>query len=156
MTNIIRTSSGPSTLSSISAFDPLRSMRELLRWDPFRELGASPLLDNATFMPSFDVKETKEGFTLKADMPGIKENDLTVSLTGNRLHISGRRDAEEKKQGESYYTLERAHGSFTRTFTLPDGIDADKIHAELKDGVFTLMLPKGADTRSKQIQVKAK
>jgi HSP20 family protein len=152
MSNIVRTT--PTT--SLLGFDPFRTMREMARWEPFRDLAAMPMIEADGFNPSFDMKETKEGFVLKADMPGVKESDIEVSLTGNRLSISGKREAEEKKQGEDYYSIERTFGSFTRAFTLPDGVDAEKANAELKNGVFTMTLPKAPGGRSKQIQVKAK
>jgi HSP20 family protein len=89
-------------------------MRDLLRWDPFAELGPSAA---GAFVPAFDVKETKDAYMFTADLPGVKESDLELSLTGNRLTISGKRDEEKKAQDERWYAYERSYGSFSRTFT---------------------------------------
>jgi HSP20 family protein len=138
-------------------FDPLRMVRELMRFDPFREV--DPFLRSfeenvAAWLPSFDVKETGDGLLIKADLPGVKDKDVNVALTANRLTISGKRE-EERKEGEQYHTYERSYGTFTRTFTLPEDVDADKIHAELKDGVLTLMLPRHPDVKARQIPIKS-
>ncbi|HEY5373189.1 MAG TPA: HSP20 family small heat-shock protein, partial [Polyangiaceae bacterium] len=110
-------------------------------------------LDAAAFSPDFDVKETKEGFVFRADVPGIKDADLDVRLTQNRLSISGKRESEKEEKGDTFYTSERSYGSFTRAFTLPQGVDADKIKAELKEGVLTLMVPKKPEAQPKKIDV---
>jgi HSP20 family protein len=134
--------------------DPLRW---LLRWDPFREMApawlAQPMAE-ATFAPAFEVKETKESFLFKADLPGMKEADVEIKLTGNRLAISGKREAEREDRDETFYTYERAYGSFMRSFTLPDGIDGDHVHAELKDGVLSVVVPKLAVAQGKTIAIK--
>ena len=135
-------------------WDPFRAMRELMRWEPFGELTHSfRALDAAAFSPDFDVKETKEGFVFRADVPGIKDADLDVRLTQNRLSISGKRESEKEEKGDTFYTSERSYGSFTRAFTLPQGVDADKIKAELKEGVLTLMVPKKPEAQPKKIDV---
>ena len=107
-------------------------MRDVLRWDPFRELEGAAGGDYGLFAPSFDVKENKEGYVFRADLPGVKEEDLEISLTGNRLAISGKREQEKHEQGDTYYASERSYGSFSRAFTLPDGTDAENVKAELK------------------------
>ena len=82
-------------------------MRDVLRWDPFRELEGAAGGDYGLFAPSFDVKENKEGYVFRADLPGVKEEDLEISLTGNRLMISGKREQEKHEQGYPYYASER-------------------------------------------------
>ena len=74
-------------------------MRDVLRWDPFRELEAAAAGDYGLFAPSFDVKENKEGYVFRADLPGVHEDDLEISLTGNRLTISGKREQEKARPG---------------------------------------------------------
>jgi HSP20 family protein len=101
-------------------------MRDLLRWEPFGELSPSfRTLETAAFSPDFEVKETKEAFVFTADVPGVKEGDLEVRLTQNRLSVSGKRESEKTEKGEQFYTTERSYGTFTRAFTLPEGVDAD-------------------------------
>jgi len=151
MANIVRKGE-----QSTAAWDPYAVMREMLSWDPFREL--SPQLSQratpaTTFSPQFEVKETAEGYLFRADVPGVAEKDLEMTLTQNRLTISGKREAEERKEGETWFAYERAYGSFTRAFTLPDGIDGDQVRAELKDGVLTVLVPKRAETQPKRIQI---
>jgi HSP20 family protein len=143
--------------SLAAAWDPFRAMRDLLRWDPFGEMLPSfGNLEAAAFSPDFDVKETKESFVFTADMPGVKDNDLEVRLTQNRLTISGKRESEKTEKTDQFYATERSYGSFTRAFTLPDGILADKIQAELKGGVLTLSIPKRPEAQPKKIEVTSK
>ncbi len=138
-------------------WDPWRTMHSLLSWDPFREMAAFPRLDaNAVAVsPAFDVKETKEGYEFKADVPGIQEKDLEVSMTGNRLTISGKREAEKEDKSDRYYTYERTYGSFTRSFSLPDGADTGKVRAALEKGVLSISIPKKPEVQAKKIAVKS-
>jgi HSP20 family protein len=134
--------------------DPLRW---LMRWDPFREMTPSwfgPPLAEATFSPAFEVKETKDSFLFKADLPGLKEPDIEIKLTGDRLTISGKREAEREDKDDTFYTYERSYGTFMRSFTLPDGIDSDHVMAELKDGVLHVVVPKKAAAIGKTIAIK--
>ncbi len=135
--------------------NPFRMMREMMA-DPFRWLSvpAFPELP-AGWDPDFEVRETDDAFVFKADMPGIRNEDLEISLDGNELRISGKRE-QEQEQGEGrYHTYERSYGTFTRTFLLPDSADLDKIRSDLKDGVLTLVTPKKANAaqQRRKIQV---
>jgi HSP20 family protein len=134
-------------------WEPVRTLRELLRWDPFAEMMPSWAPEQANFAPAFEVKETKDGFLFKADLPGVNESDLDVRLTQNRLTISGRRESEKSEEKDTFYAYERSFGSFTRSFTLPDGVDVDGIKAELKDGVLTVQVPKCPESQPKKISV---
>ena len=141
--------------NAISPFDPFRTMRELMRFDPFAEMSTMNVGQALQFNPDFEVKETREGYQFRADLPGIKEKDLEISMTGNRLSVSGHREAEKRDESDRYYLYERSYGSFTRSFTLPDGIDSTKIAAELKDGVLTLMVPRRPETQPRKITVRS-
>ncbi|HET8714619.1 MAG TPA: HSP20 family small heat-shock protein [Holophagaceae bacterium] len=151
----------PSSLLSEEA-DPFASMKGLLAWDPFQELrrmdpfrllrGASPE-GLQELVPALEVKETPTAFEVRMDVPGLKESDLDVSLSGNRLCISGKREAEEKEETDTYHAYERSYGAFNRTFSLPEDIDANKIKAELKDGVLALSVPKLPEARAKKIEI---
>lgn len=158
MANIIRRGDGGQAVSpgTMGELEPFRRMREFLRsMDPFRELVSFfPFGEREMgFNPYFDVKETKDSYVFMADMPGVKEKDLDISLTGNRLVISGKREAEKEEKTDTYYASERTYGSFTRAFTLPEGTDTDKVQAELKDGVLRLTLPKKAESKAKKITI---
>lgn len=133
-------------------FDPFEAMRDLMRWDPFAEL--APGAPGVAFVPSFDVKETGEAYVFTADLPGVKERDLELSLTGNRLTLSGRREEETRDEGDRWYTFERSYGSFSRSFTLPEGIDGDRVAAELKDGVLRVTVPKKPELKPRRIELK--
>ena len=137
-------------------WDPMHVLRDLMRWDPFREIapvsGASGMMGDLN--AAFEIKETKEGYAFKADVPGVKESDLTINLTGNRLTVSGKREAEKHQENETYFSYERSYGSFTRSFTLPEGIDGDKINASLKDGVLSINVPKKPDAQPKKVSIK--
>ncbi len=153
MPNLIRRNE-PGTLEPARAWEPFEMMREMMQWDPFRELGVVGTRTVA-FVPAFEVKETKDEYVFRADMPGIKEKDLEISLTGNRLTVSGKREEEKREQGERFYTYERSYGTFSRSFTLPEGIDPEHVHAELKDGVLTLGIAKKPEVKPKRIELKA-
>ncbi len=147
-----------STPSQPVPVDPYQWARDLLRWDPFREMdGYAGDVERgaASMMAPFEVKETKEAYVFKADVPGIKEQDLDITLTGNRLVVNGKREAEKEESSDTYYARERSFGSFTRSFTLPEGADGEHVRAELKDGVLTLLLPKKPELQPRKISVKA-
>jgi HSP20 family protein len=89
----------------------------------------------------------------EADLPGIGQPDLDISMAGNRLTITGKREGSSRGQGENVYTAERSFGCFCRAFSLPDGVDPNGITADLKEGVLTLTLPKSAAVQSKKINI---
>jgi len=155
MSNLTVNKTPASPAHTISRWDPFHSFREFMRWDPFREIAPLASMDRLNDIDApFEVKETKEGYLFKADVPGIKENDLTINLSGNRLAISGKREEEKKHETETYFSYERSYGSFTRAFTLPEGIDADKVQATLKDGVLSILVPKKPEAQPKKVAIK--
>jgi HSP20 family protein len=133
----------------IARDNPFRVMDALLRWEPFQE---SRSLRGAPFTPRFDVKETKDGFLFRADLPGVKDSDLDISVTDNVLTVSGKR-VEERTEGEQYFTLERTSGQFSRSFSLPESADVNGVTADLKEGVLTLQVPKKPETQPRRIKV---
>ena len=145
----------PSTeLPALPQFHPLRSLRELLSWDPFQEM--APLLpaDIHRAIPPFEVKETKDRFVFMTDVPGVEAKDIEICLTGNRLTISGTRlEKVEKGEEGDYYARERTYGTFTRSFTLPEGADLNAVQAHLSAGVLTVVFPKVAAVQPKKIPV---
>lgn len=151
MANLIRRSE-TGALEPGRVWDPFEMMRDLMQWDPFRELG-TVTSRTLSFVPTFEVKETKDGYLFKADLPGVKEKDLDISLTANRLTVSGKREEEERHEEERYFCYERSYGGFSRSFTLPEGVDPDSVHAELKEGVLTLNISKKPEVKPKKIEV---
>lgn len=137
--------------TTAASLEPFRLMRDFLRWDPLRDFDlAAPSM---AFMPSFDVKESPDHYQFRADLPGILETDLEISLEGSRLTVSGKREAEALAEGERIHISERSHGRFSRTFTLPDEVEGEKVVAECRNGVLTLMVPKRPEVRPRKINV---
>ncbi|MDC0749022.1 Hsp20/alpha crystallin family protein [Polyangium sp. rjm3] len=138
---------------SLGYGDPFRRMREMLAWDPFAEM-ESFLPQGRAFMPDMEVRETKDGYAIRADLPGLKEDDISIDVSGRRLTISGRREEEQRDENERYWAYERSYGSFTRSFTLPEGIDPERIDANLSNGVLEVLIPKSKAEEPKRISVR--
>jgi HSP20 family protein len=156
MGNIQITKNGPqqaAPMAQAPTWEPSRWFSRMMGWDPFREMTPFFPEERRTFEPAFEVKETKESYLFKADVPGMKQADLDVSLMGNRLTITGKREAEKENKGETFYTYERSYGSFTRSFTLPEGVNTSAIQADLHDGVLSVVLPKKPEAQAKKIPV---
>jgi HSP20 family protein len=135
--------------------DPFQLMRDLLV-EPFRMLRPGwPGSRDIAWNPSFEIRETDDAFVFRADTPGVRPDDIEISLAGNQLQISGKREQEQQHDEGRYHTYERAYGSFSRVFALPDSVDTDNIRAELTDGVLTLSVPKkpGTAQQRRKIQV---
>lgn len=111
--------------------------------------------NGAGFNPSIDISETDSEIKIAAELPGLDENDVEVSLADNVLTISGEKKAEHEDEGENYYRVERSYGSFKRSVTLSQEVEADKIDAIFKNGVLTVNLPKAPEAQAKKIAVKA-
>jgi HSP20 family protein len=137
----------------VGDWEPFQLVRDLVDWVPFRE--RTPRLFRAAqaFAPPVDVKETRDAYTFKVDVPGIQEQDLSISVNGDRLTLTGKRDAEHVEETETYYRSERSYGSFSRSFRLPQTIDAEQVSAELADGILTLRVPKVEAAQPKRIPI---
>ncbi|KFE67073.1 Hsp20/alpha crystallin family protein [Hyalangium minutum] len=140
----------PTTRRSLLPWDLFQTMREMLNLEPMSQLLPERL---GTYVPAFDVWETKDAYVFKADVPGFREQDLDIQVTNNRLTLSGKREAEQVSETDTYYCSERSAGTFTRTFSLPVGINADQIRAELKEGILTVNVPKTLAVQPKRIAV---
>ena len=142
-------------MANIIRRDPLRAMRDLFNWDPFSEMTPYAAGEEAqTYLPKFEVKETQDGYLFKADLPGVKEEDVDISLTGNRLTIGGQRSLEACDENDRFYSCEIAYGNFNRSFTLPEGIDGDHMRAELKNGELRVTVPKKPEAQPRKISLK--
>ncbi len=153
MANLIRRNTGSGTAQPSRLLDPFEMMRDLMRWDPFAELGAGSMRETP-FLPTWEVKETRDAYVFKADLPGIKEDDLEINLTGNRLTVSGKREEEKHEEEDRFYAYERSYGTFSRSFTLPEGVDPDHAEADLSSGVLTVSIPKRPEVKPRKIEVK--
>lgn len=123
--------------------------------DPFRGeslVGSEDLFDRP-WHPAVDVKETEEAFTLHAELPGLSKEDIQITLEDNVLRLAGERRFEKDEEKDNYHRIERAYGSFSRSFTLGSGIDSTKVSANFKDGVLTLTVPKAEESKPRQISI---
>jgi HSP20 family protein len=125
-------------------------MRDVFH-DPFHAMSSGR---ERMWNPCFDVRETTEAFLFKADLPGVREDDVEIEIHGKRLAITGKREDEhEEKDGETVYAFERSFGSFYRAFTLPENADIEQVTCELHDGVLTVIVPKKAGPQPRKIRV---
>jgi HSP20 family protein len=142
----------------------------IVRWEPFRELSSLQTemnrLFNAAFdtppgngggarrwTPAMDLVETDEHFVLRADLPGMTESDVNIELEDNVLTVSGQRKAEHEDKREGFYRVERAFGSFSRSLTLPKGIDPEGVNAGFDNGVLEVRIPKPEERKPRRITI---
>lgn len=140
--------------------DPFYTMQRDLNqfFDNFfgKEFGLSPWSNFGAFSPQIDISETKKEFKVSAELPGLDEDDVELSLSRNMLTISGEKKQEKEDKRENYYHVERAYGSFKRSIALSAEVEADKVEATFKNGILTVTLPKSAEAQrqAKRITVK--
>jgi len=132
------------------------------RFNPFAEM--SRLEDEflggrgerrMTFQPLVDIYEEKDAIVVKAELPGVKPDELSIQIENSVLTLSGKRQLEREDKRESYHRIERSYGSFTRSFVLPNTVDSAKISAEMEAGVLTLKLPRKPEAQPRRIEIKA-
>lgn len=106
------------------------------------------------FSPNADLTETDNTFQLKMDIPGMQAKDFDIQVRGNQVTVSGRREEEKEEKGKSFHRMERRSGNFSRSLSLPCGINESEVAAEYNQGVLTIVLPKCAEAKTKKINVK--
>ena len=144
----------------------------IVKWDPFKDLLSIQERMNRLFeaalshsrvsniegyqgwSPLADVFETDNGLTICVELPGIIEKDIDLSIAGNALTLRGDRKMEKQVQEETYHSIERSYGLFSRNFTLPQEIDCEKVTASFKSGILTIFLPRKKEESLKKIKVK--
>jgi len=144
------------------------SEKYLSKWEPFRDLvnmrtdldrlfgsffGKEMMMPESMWHPVIDIAEHDGVIEVKAEVPGMQKEDIKVSVRDNMLQISGERKQENEKKDRTYHVLERSYGKFVRTIDLPAPVDADKIKANYKDGVLTIVLQKPESLKPKNIEV---
>ena len=144
----------------------------LIRWEPAREITslqqemnrlfstffdapAGPAANGAArrWVPPMDLVETDDHFVLRADLPGLSEADVDLSLESDVLTLSGERRVEHEQRGEGFYRVERATGAFSRSLTLPEGVDGDAITARFDKGVLEVRIPKPEQQKPRKLQI---
>lgn len=141
----------------LSVFRPLafeKSFRNLFEnfLESPREWGFP--ISEIEYFPSVDISETPQQYNIRAEIPGMKKEDIKISVNRNILTLSGEKKEEKKTEGEKFHRSESYYGSFQRSFTLPDGIKADKVEASFKDGVLSVTVPKSEEAKSKTVEIK--
>src|SRR3954451_21491407 len=145
----------------------------LIRWEPAREINSlqsemnrlfntffdTPTSGNANglrrWVPPMDLVETDEQFVLRADLPGLSEDDVSIELEDNVITVSGERKAEHEARKEGYYRVERAYGAFHRQLTLPEGVDPEAVEAAFDKGVLEVRIPKPEQRKPRKVEIKA-
>ena len=144
----------------------------LIRWEPVRELNTiqnemnrlfntffeAPAPGNSNsngrrWLPAMDLLETGDHFVLRADLPGLSEQDVNIELEDNVLTISGERKAEHEERKEGYYRVERASGLFKRSLTLPEGVDPESVGAQFDLGVLEVRIPKPEEHKPRKVAI---
>ena len=143
----------------------------IVRWEPLRELGSlqnemnrlfntvfdAPAPANSAtmrrWMPAMDLVESGDHFVLRADLPGMGEDDIKIELEDGSLTVTGERKAEHEANEEGYYRVERAFGSFSRSLTLPKGVDAEGVSASFDRGVLEVRIPKPEERKPRRIEI---
>jgi HSP20 family protein len=145
----------------------------LVRWEPLREMATlqnemnrlfGTFFDTPTtamsgnggvrrWIPAMDLVESEDHFVLRADLPGMGEGDVKLEIEDRTLTLSGERKAEHTEKGEGFYRLERATGAFSRSLTLPEGVDADAVTASFDKGVLEVRIPKPEQVKPKRVQI---
>lgn len=144
----------------------------LVKWDPFRELedvstrlnrifgrsaaradADNQMLAMVDWTPSVDISETNDAYLIKGEIPGVKKEDVNVTIQDGMLIIQGERRQEKDEKGKKFHRVECSYGSFMRSFRVPDDADENKVKAEFKDGMISVTLPKSANTKTKSINI---
>src|SRR5271169_3774984 len=143
----------------------------IVRWEPFRDLltaqrefdrlfrgafGSAASQEEATtrtWAPPVDIYENGDNLVLKAELPGVNPDEVEIRVEDNTLYLKGERKFEKEVKEQNYHRVERTYGTFTRTFSLPNSVDADKVAANYKDGVLTLTMPKKEEAKPKTIKI---
>lgn len=143
-------------------------MAILTRWDPWRELArvqdemgrmfderlTARTGESVGWTPAADIYQDEEGLTLRFELAGVEPKDVELRFENGTLTVRGERKLEKEDRRDNYHRIERAFGTFTRSFSLPATVDAERIHAESRNGVLTVHLPTRAEAKPKSIQVK--
>lgn len=155
-------------MSELTRWEPVRT-----QWNPWKELadvekrlsalwgrqpakmeGQKEAISVAEWSPLVDITEDDKEYLIKAELPEVKKEDVKLTVQDNVLSISGERKYEKEEKDKKYHRVERAYGSFLRSFTLPDDAEGSKVAAEYKDGILKVHLPKSEKAKPKSIEVK--
>jgi HSP20 family protein len=143
----------------------------IIRWDPFRDIvtlrermnrmfedivtqkGEEKDIVSSAWAPAVDIYETESELVLQAEIPGINEKDIEISIEDNTLTLKGERKFEKETKEENYHRIERSYGSFFRSFTLPPYVDPEKVEAEHESGILKVRMPKKPELKPRKIKI---
>lgn len=145
-------------MANLTRRTPNRTLRNLQRevdslFDRFFNRSGDPQSADAVWAPQTDLVEKEDAFHLRIDVPGMSKDDISINLQNGTLTVSGERTSEETEEDEDYVRVERAFGTFHRTFQLPEAVDAENIEATYEDGVLTIDVPKTEGSTRRQIEI---
>src|SRR6266704_3468701 len=155
-------------MSALTRWEPV-----MTRWNPFKDLedmekrlstylgrpavrteAGKEAMTVAEWSPLVDITEDDKEYLIKADLPEVKKEDVKLTVQDDVMSISGERKYEKEEKGKKYHRVERAYGSFARSFALPDDADAEKVAGEFKDGILKVHVPKSEKAKPKKVEVK--
>ena len=152
----------------LARWDPFKT--NLTRWDPVKELeemtermnrlvsrpaaGTEEALVTAEWAPIVDIQETDKEYLVKAELPEVKKEDVKVTIKDGVLSLEGERHQEKEEKNKKFHRVERSYGKFVRCFTMPEDADEKNVHADFKEGVLNLHLPKSEGVKPKAIEIK--
>ena len=134
--------------AELAVVDPFRGLDEV-----FKQSLAGPRLRSMDMMPRMDVSETDQAYMVKAEIPGVKKEDIKVNIDGNQVSISAQTEEESEQQSENMLCSERSRGEYYRSFSLPQPVDDTQAKAEYHDGILELTLPKKAGGTSRKLDI---
>jgi HSP20 family protein len=148
-------------MNALTRWDPFKEMDELNKrlnslfsLSPSRQSNGKEAMTVAEWLPLVDITEDDKQYLIKAELPEVPKDAVKVTVENGVLTLSGERKFEKEEKDRKYHRIERAYGSFTRSFTVPDDADDSKVSAEFKDGVLTVRLTKNEKARPKSVEVK--
>jgi HSP20 family protein len=145
-------------------------VRDLMRWDPFKEISSlreeidrlfdtffgrqtSVVSGEGFWVPAVDVEETESEYIVKAELPGLKKEDIKISITDDTLTVSGERKMQKEEKGKTYHRIEMNYGKFERTIRFPSEVLPDKAKASYKDGILSITIPKSEKAKAKELEI---
>jgi len=139
-------------MNTLSIWNPIHEMDELFHNRLATVLGGEGL--PSTWSPVVDIEETEKNYEIRAELPGLTKDKVKVTLEGGVLTLSGERDLERKVEGKTFHRVERSHGTFSRSFTLPEDVDPESVVANFKDGLLEIQVAKREEVLPKSIEVR--
>ena len=140
-------------MNTLSIWNPIHEMDELFHNRLASVLGGEGL-QSAAWSPVVDIEESAEAYTIRAELPGLSKEKVKVTVENGALTLSGERDVERRVETKTFHRVERSHGTFTRSFTLPDDVDPESVAANFKDGLLEIQITKREEALPKSIEVR--